>query len=240
MSSNFRRIRRLRKIRLHHEGTHSLVLGALLLVFFNLTLYFGMKVFHVNPHADHIVMIVSVAASGFIYAVVVNFFRCPPRLFEGDHSDVVVSSCDGRVVVIEEVEEDEYFHERKLMVSVFMSLFDVHANWVPVEGRVKMARHHDGNYHAAWLPKASIENERSTVVIETPKGQEILVRQIAGAVARRVITYVQEGERCELDEHLGFIKFGSRVDIFLPLGTEVLVKKGQRARGNETMIAKLS
>ncbi len=239
MTSNFRRLRRLRKIRLHHEGTHSLVLGAMVLVFFNLALYFGMRAFHVNLHAGHVVMIVSLILSAAVYAVTLNFFRCPPRLFESDHTDTVVSSCDGRVVVIEEVMENEYFHGRRLMVSVFMSLFDVHANWVPVEGRVKMVRHHDGNYRAAWLPKASIENERSTVVIETPKGVEIMVRQIAGAVARRVVTYVQEGDTCEIDEHMGFIKFGSRVDIFLPVGTRVLVKKGERTKGNETVIAKL-
>lgn len=238
MTSRFHRLRRLRRIRLHREGTHSLVLGALVIIFFLLALYFGMNTFHADGDTIHIVMVSAAVFCAIIYLIVVNFFRCPPRLYEGDHEGVVVSACDGRVVVIEETEENEFFHDRRLMVSVFMSLFDVHANWVPMEGKVVKVRHHDGNFHAAWLPKASIENERSTVVIEDKDGRQILVRQVAGAMARRVITYVQEGERCEIDDHMGFIKFGSRVDIYLPLGTEVLVKKGQRTIGNETVIAR--
>ena len=125
------------------------------------------------------------------------------------------------------------------MVSIFMSLTNVHANWFPVEGFVKKVEHHNGNYHKAWLPKASIENERSTVVIETPAGQEILVRQIAGAVARRIVTYARPGEECYIDEHMGFIKFGSRVDVYLPLNSEILVKFGQYTTGNQTVVAKL-
>lgn len=125
------------------------------------------------------------------------------------------------------------------MVSIFMSIFNVHANWVPVDGVVKKVEHHDGRYMAAWLPKASTDNERSTVVIKTPEGIDILTRQVAGAVARRVVTYTAVEEECFIDEHLGFIKFGSRVDVYLPLGTEVLVKVGQKATGNQTIIAKL-
>ena len=125
------------------------------------------------------------------------------------------------------------------MVSIFMSLFNVHANWIPVDGTIKMVKHHDGNFYKAWLPKASIENERSTIVIETPDGVEILARQIAGAMARRIVTYARENEECFIDEHMGFIKFGSRVDLFLPLGTKVEVKMGQKTIGNETIIAKL-
>ena len=141
--------------------------------------------------------------------------------------------------MIEEVDENEYFHDRRLMVSIFMSLFNVHANWIPVDGTIKMVKHHNGNFHKAWLPKASIENERSTIVIETPDGVEILTRQIAGAMARRIVTYARENEECFIDEHMGFIKFGSRVDLFLPLGTKVVVKMGQKTIGNETIIAKL-
>ena len=120
-----------------------------------------------------------------------------------------------------------------------MSVTNVHANWFPVEGFVKMVAHHNGNFHKAWLPKASTENERSTVVIETPAGQEVLVRQIAGAVARRIVTYARPDEECYIDEHMGFIKFGSRVDVYLPLGTEVLVKMGQATVGNQTVVARL-
>ena len=151
----------------------------------------------------------------------------------------MVAAADGRIVVIEEVEENEYFHDRRLMVSIFMSITNVHANWFPVEGIVKKVVHHKGNFHKAWLPKASTENERSTVVIETPDGIDILVRQIAGAVARRIVTYAREDEDCYIDEHMGFIKFGSRVDVYLPVGTEVLVKMGQKTVGKQTVIAKL-
>ena len=121
-----------------------------------------------------------------------------------------------------------------------MSVTNVHANWFPVEGTVKKVVHHNGNFYKAWLPKASTENERSTVVIETPEGHEVLVRQVAGAVARRIVTYAREGEECNIDEHMGFIKFGSRVDVYLPIDkTEVLVHMGQKTVGNQTIVARL-
>ena len=142
-------------------------------------------------------------------------------------------------MVVEEVEENEYFHDRRVMVSIFMSLFNVHANWIPVDGTVRVVRHQDGNFHRAWLPKASEENERSMIVITTPDGTDILVRQIAGAMARRIVTYAREGDDCYIDEHLGFIKLGSRVDLYLPPGSEVLVSLGQKTVGNETVIARL-
>ena len=125
------------------------------------------------------------------------------------------------------------------MVSIFMSLFNVHANWFPVDGKVKLVAHHNGNFHKAWLPKASEENEHADVIITTSEGTDILCRQIAGAVARRIVTYAKEGEECYIDEHLGFIKFGSRVDVYLPLGTEICVKMGQATTGDQTVIAKL-
>jgi len=210
-----------------------------MLIFLNLTVVFASKVFHLSPNTYHILWITLLVLSIIVYAVVVNFFRCPVRQFEEDTKGVVIAPADGHVVVIEEVEENEFFHDKRLMISIFMSLFDVHANWIPVDGKVKLVRHHDGNFHRAWLPKASIENERSTIVITTPEGVDVLTRQIAGAVARRVVTYLQEGESYEIDEHMGFIKFGSRVDVFLPLGTEVCVNMGQKATGNETIIARL-
>lgn len=125
------------------------------------------------------------------------------------------------------------------MISIFMSPLNVHANWFPVDGKVKFVRHQNGNYHRAWLPKASEENERSDVMITTPDGTDVLCRQIAGAVARRIVTYAKEGEDCYIDEHLGFIKLGSRVDVYLPLGSEVCVKMGQSTTGDQTVIARL-
>ena len=156
-----------------------------------------------------------------------------------DTSKLVVAPADGKIVVIEEVENAPYFGDRRLMISIFMSLWNVHANWFPVDGKVKFVKHVDGNYHKAWLPKASEENEHADVMITTPEGVDVLCRQIAGAVARRIVTYAKEGEECFIDEHLGFIKLGSRVDVYLPVGTEVCVKMGQSTTGDQTIIAKL-
>ena len=169
-----------------------------------------------------------------------KFFTAVPNgYFEGDTERVVVAPADGKIVVIEEVDENEYFHDRRLMISIFMSLFNVHANWFPVDGKVVSVVHKDGNFHKAWLPKASEENEHADVMIETPEGERVLCRQIAGAMARRIVTYAKPGEECYIDEHLGFIKLGSRVDVYLPLGTEVCVKMGQCTTGDLTVIAKL-
>lgn len=181
-----------------------------------------------------------VAVFGTVYAIVLNFYRCPIRYYGSEDTEkIVVAPADGKIVVIEEVEENTYFHNRRLMISIFMSLFNVHANWFPVDGKVKFVKHFDGNYHKAWLPKASEENEHADIMITTPEGVDVLCRQIAGAVARRIVTYAKDGEDCYIDEHLGFIKLGSRVDVFLPIGTEVCVKMGQATTGDLTVIAKL-
>ena len=143
------------------------------------------------------------------------------------------------MVALEEVYEDEYLHARAIQLSVFMTVFNVHANWVPVEGEVKYVKHHSGRFLSAYLPKSSTENERSTVVIGTRCGSDVLVRQIAGAIARRIVTYVEPGDKVCVEQHMGFIKFGSRVDIFLPLDTEILVKLGDKTMGGVTQIARL-
>ena len=181
-----------------------------------------------------------IAIFGTVYAIVTNFYRCPIRYFGTDDTErIVVAPADGKIVVVEEVDENRYFHDRRIMVSIFMSLWNVHANWFPVDGHVKFVKHFNGNFHKAWLPKASEENEHADVMITTPDGVDILCRQIAGAVARRIVTYAKEGEDCYIDEHLGFIKLGSRVDIYLPVGTEICVKMGQATTGDQTVIAKL-
>lgn len=225
------RLKRLKKIRIHREGTHTLIGSLLLLLVANSALYFGLN----NKVPFYIVGAISL----IVYGILVNFFRCPIRLFGQDTEKVVVAPADGKIVVIEEVEENEYFHDRRLMISIFMSLVNVHANWYPVDGTIKKVGHQNGKFMKAWLPKASTDNERSMVVIETPEGIEVMARQIAGAMARRIVTYAEPGEECYIDEHMGFIKFGSRVDVYLPLGTEVLVKLGQLTMGNQTVIAKL-
>lgn len=173
--------------------------------------------------------------------MVFNFYRCPIRYFDGEDTEkIVVAPADGHIVVIEEVDENKYFHERRIMVSIFMSLWNVHANWFPVDGTVKFVKHFNGNYHKAWLPKASEENEHADIIITTPDGRDVLCRQIAGAVARRIVTYAKEKEECFIDEHLGFIKLGSRVDVFLPIDSEICVKMGQSTVGDQTVIARLS
>ena len=226
------KIKKLKKIRIHREGTDTLIYGFIFIAAVALLLYraFDTKI----PFWSFVIVF------GTVYAVVLNFFRCPIRYLGTDDTErLVVAPADCKIVVIEEVEEHTYFHDRRLMISIFMSLFNVHANWFPVDGKVKLVRHFNGNFHKAWLPKASEENEHADVLITTPDGTDVLCRQIAGAMARRIVTYAQEGEDCYIDEHLGFIKFGSRVDVYLPIGTEVCVKMGQLTTGDHTVIAKL-
>ena len=180
------------------------------------------------------------AFSVFIYLMMVNFFRSPKRVCPYENVEkLVVAPADGKVVVIEEVYEPDHFKDNRRMISIFMSPMNVHANWYPVDGVVKRVGHQKGKFMKAWLPKASTENERSLVVIETPEGHEVLVRQVAGAMARRIVTYAEPGEECFIDQHMGFIKFGSRVDVYLPLDAEVCVELEQKTVGDETIIAKL-
>ncbi len=226
-----KRLRRLRQLRIHREGTRMLIGSA---IFMAALCWCAHVCFH-----SRIPFIVLTSLCSVLYLLIINFFRCPIRKFEQDTSDVVIAPADGKVVVIEETEENEYFHDRRLMISIFMSPLNVHANWIPVDGRVKLVRHYSGNHSAAWLPKSSIENERSTIVITTPHGTDILVRQVAGAMARRVVTYLEEGIDYEIDDHLGFIKLGSRVDVYLPLNSKVCVELDQKTTGNETVLARL-
>lgn len=229
-------LRKLRKrIKLHSEGTHTLVIAGIAIFLLNALVYMVLLHYNITLLPFYIVL----GLTGSVYLVLVNFFRCPPRHFEEETAGLVIAPADGKIVCIEEVEETEFLHDKRIMVSIFMSVTNVHANWVPVDGKIKYVRHHDGNYHRAWLPKASIENERATTVITTPDGTDILVRQIAGAVARRIVTYPQMNDEVEVDEHLGFIKFGSRVDTFLPLDAKILVKMDQKTTGNQTVLAKL-
>lgn len=179
------------------------------------------------------------ALSLLVYSFVFNFFRCPARRYRGPRKGMVISSVDGKVVAVEKVYEPEYLRSESLQISVFMSPLNVHANWVPAEGRVEYVRHHAGRFYSAWLPKSSTENERSTIGIVTPEGHRITVRQVAGAMARRIVTYTRVGEEVEFDEHLGFIKFGSRVDLYLPPDSIPLVTIGQRVVGDQTQIATL-
>ena len=225
------RIKKLKKIRIHREGTHELTWSALAIIGIAYLLWYSFS--------TTIPFWIFIVIFGAAWLMALNFYRCPIRYYNGDTEKLVVAPADGKIVVVEEAEENEYFHDKRLMISIFMSPLNVHANWFPVDGKVKFVRHFDGNYHRAWLPKASEENEHADVMLTTDGGVDILCRQIAGAVARRIVTYAKEGEECFIDEHLGFIKLGSRVDVFLPVGSEVCVKMGQPTTGDQTVIAKL-
>lgn len=168
---------------------------------------------------------------------IVWFFRLPKRIHtQGDR--LVVAPADGKVVVIEETYEPEYFKDKRLQVSIFMSPLNVHINRVPIDGEVKYMKYHPGKYLVAWHPKSSTENERTTVVFENERGA-LLLRQIAGALARRIRYYVAEGQQVKQNDEFGFIRFGSRVDVFLPLGTVIDVKIGETVRGGVTVLAEL-
>ena len=169
---------------------------------------------------------------------VIRFFRYPRRSIKLKPNSVF-SPADGQIVAIEETVESEYFNDMRLQVSVFMSVNNVHVNWIPVPGIVKYFKHHNGHFMAAYLPKSSTDNERATTVIQMADGTEILVRQIAGAVAKRIITYPRVNSKVTQQNELGFIRFGSRVDLFLPVGTKVYVDLCQLVTGSQTVIADL-
>jgi phosphatidylserine decarboxylase len=186
-------------------------------------------------HSFWLLKTVQIFALGFLI-LILQFFRNPKRpVTAADHN--IIAPVDGKVVVIEEVYEPEYFKEKRLQVSIFMSPINVHVTRYAVNGLVKFSKYHPGKYLVAWHPKASTENERTTVVIENNYFGEILYRQIAGALARRIVNYAQEGMQVVQGTDAGFIKFGSRVDIFLPLGTDVSVQLNQKAIGGKTIIA---
>ncbi|MGZ3903533.1 MAG: phosphatidylserine decarboxylase family protein [Bacteroidia bacterium] len=176
--------------------------------------------------------------SAFVMIVVLQFFRSPSRNWT-INENALICPADGKVVVIEETEESEYFKDKRIQVSIFMSPINVHVNRYPLAGVVKYAKYHPGKYLVAWHPKSSTENERTTVVVEHKNGKQILFRQIAGALARRIVMYSKEGDIAQQTGQFGFIKFGSRVDIFLPLGTKVNVKIDDVVKGGITQLAEI-
>lgn len=219
-------------MKVHKEGT------GLLLFLFTIFFIVDVSLYHILGAGAWFFSVTAVTLIFFL--LVLNFFRSPFRRFPYDSEGLVIAPADGTVVAIEEVMENEILHRKCLQVSIFMSVFNVHANWFPVNGTVTHYSHNNGRFMAAYLPKSSTENERSAVVVRTKKGVEVMARQIAGALARRIVTYAREGEACTVNDQMGFIKFGSRVDVYLPIGTEVLVEMDQKVTGNQTPIARLS
>ena len=223
--------KRKRRIRIHREGRGLIATLTLLIFVVNVPLFMYMP---------NWVGAITLLLSAVLLVFVTYFFRNPTRVVEVGDDNLLVCPADGRVVVVEPTMENEYFHDKRLQVSIFMSPFNVHANWYPVEGTVLVSEHQDGRHQGAWLPKSSTENERSLVVIETPSKVQLAVRQIAGAMARRIVTYAKAGHQAQRNEHMGFIKFGSRVDLYLPLDTEIFVTVGEAVTGNETIIGRLN
>ncbi len=215
---------------LHREGTTTIIIAVIILGL----IQWGNYWLYTKTDWLWLFLLLSAGALVMLY-LVVQFFRIPKRTFTFTDSDILCPA-DGKVVVIEEVEETEYFKDRRIQVSIFMSPLNVHANYFPISGIVKYVKYHKGLFLVAWHPKSSTDNERSTVVVQHSSGQEVLFRQIAGAVARRICYYAKEGQTAETGQEFGFIKFGSRVDVFLPLGTKLDVKIDQDVKAKLTKL----
>lgn len=216
-------------MKFHKEGIPSLILTLVVIGIINfLTHYF---------FPDHILVLwFGYLLSAFLLITILQFFRNPTRsiTIEDNH---IIAPADGKVVVIEEVVETEYFNDKRLQISIFMSPINVHINRYPINGLVKYSKYHPGLFLVAWHPKSSTENERTTIVVEHKNGQKVLFRQIAGALARRIVNYAKEGDTAVQGNEFGFIKFGSRVDLLLPVNVKVKVNLQQTVRGRETVIA---
>ena len=215
---------------IHKEGRTLLSAMLFVLAGLNAGIYFFI--------GDSLIFNISVLLSVIIFLLVLQFFRNPVFKITAKDNEVIAPA-DGKVVVIEETIEEEVLKDKRIQISIFMSPLNVHVNRTPVKGVVDFFKYHAGKYLVAWHPKSSTENERTTMVVKTDIGIPILVRQIAGAVARRIKWYVSEGQDLGQGQEFGFIKFGSRVDIFLPLGTKILVKEGDKTKGGRTVIAEI-
>lgn len=219
-------------MKLHKEGFGTILLSFILLTAFNLVLFFLLQQLIIIPIATSI-------ASLIVFLLILWFFRSPEKIIISN-DNLIICPADGKVVVIEKTFEHEFLKKDCLQISVFMSPLNVHVNWYPINGDVIKSVYHKGKYLVAWHPKSSTENERSSVLIKSKNGEQIVVRQIAGAVARRIVTYAKEGDASLQNQQMGFIKFGSRVDLFLPLETKIEVKIGQIVKGNQTIIGYFS
>ena len=215
-------------MRLHKEGTKIIIYTVLLLSAINLAFFQFLDV----PFLNYTLLSISVV----LLVLVLNFFRVPLRKVTINDKNILAPS-DGKLVVIEQVKEDEYLKEKCIQLSIFMSPLNVHKQWFPINGKVEYTKYHPGKYLVAWHPKSSTENERSTTVISSNNGTKILFRQIAGAVARRICNYANLGQTITQKDEAGFIKFGSRVDVFVPINSTIKVKIGDKIIGGQTILA---
>ncbi len=218
-------------MKFHKEGYASLMM---VLLFSMIIIFIAHYFFPAYPLAHWF----SYILSAFLILTILQFFRHPSRDFQTGEN-LIIAPADGKVVVIEETEEHEYFKDKRLQVSIFMSPINVHVNRYPIAGVVSFFKYHPGKFLAAWEPKSSTDNERTTIVVKHKKGTEILFRQIAGALARRIVWYCKEGDVAQQCGEMGFIKFGSRVDLFLPLGTKLNVKIGDVVVGSKSILGEI-
>jgi phosphatidylserine decarboxylase len=216
-------------MRLHKEGYK--------IVLISVIIWFSIN-YLVSLTNDAVFSVFILLATLPILVLTIRFFRYPRRIITAAPNSIL-SPADGTIVAIEETTENEYFNDRRLQVSVFMSVNNVHINWNPVAGEVTYFKHHNGHFMAAYLPKSSTSNERATTVIRMADGTEVLVRQIAGAVAKRIITYSTVGKQVTQKDELGFIRFGSRVDLYLPIGTKINAELCQEVTGSQTILAEI-
>jgi phosphatidylserine decarboxylase len=217
-------------MRIHKEGFQTILISVVAVAIINL-----ITLFLISPRYPVVGWVITIGTVGLLLFIL-SFFRIPRRL-HAEGEDVIVAPCDGTVVVIEEVEPDEYFTDKRLQLSIFMSPLNVHVNRNPVSGEVVYSQYHKGKYLVAWHPKSSTDNERHSVVYRQ-HGKEMLVKQIAGALAKRIVNYLKPGDEVKLGAEMGFIKFGSRVDLILPLHTKVEVKINQKVKGGVTVLGK--
>ena len=215
-------------MKIHNEGFKIITLFFLLLAGIDFVLIYFIPITWIWS--------ILVGASVIFFYLIVSFFRVPKRTVTIDGNKILAPS-DGKVVVIEEVQETEYLNDKYTQISIFMSPLNVHCQWYPINGIVKYFKYHPGKYLVAWHPKSSTENERTTIVVEDEEGRQILFRQIAGAVARRIVYFGKEGEEARQDKEAGFIKFGSRIDVFIPLKSSINVKIGENVVGSQTVLA---
>lgn len=217
---------------IHKEGYTIIAISTILFGLLNLVSFYFLSFY--SPWLSWLIFLVTFA----LWVFVISFFRLPNRVLTYQ-PNTVIAPADGKVVAIEEVQADEYFSDRRIQVSIFMSPLNVHVNRNPVSGDVVYSEYHKGKYLVAWHPKSSTENERHTVVYRTENGKEILTKQIAGALAKRIINYLKPGMPVKQNDEMGFIRFGSRVDIFLPLDANIKVKIGDKPQGGVTIVAEI-
>ncbi len=218
-------------MKFHKEGYASLILVLLFSGIITFIAHYFFPIFFIAHLFAYLL-------SGFLIIIILQFFRDPKRTFTLGEN-FIIAPADGKVVVIEETTENEYFKDKRLQVSIFMSPLNVHINRYPIAGNVSYFKYHAGKFLAAWEPKSSTDNERTTVVVKHTKGAEILFRQIAGALARRIVYYCKQGDEANQCQQMGFIKFGSRVDLYLPIGTKLNVKIGDIVKGSQTILGEI-